>query len=584
MIIFLLWLWIANLTLLFGAEFDAELERGRQLQAGIAAEEDIRLPPRDTKRRDTAKATEQKDADDGRRIREQAGQMNPGHPDRNARGTQDADGGLTAIRGQRHDDGSTSSAFSAGTTEPSTTPTGEYPALRRAATVRIMRPYSPARKRPLPRRGRMLGTAVLVIGACALVGIVPAKAAVVPSLPTLTSPVAPATPPADDWKAAWTTPVAQIAQIAGQSTTLTCRSSIVSGTTGTSVRVRVSNLYVYATTQFGEVTIAERTATGGIDPSKTVTLTVDGSKSFSIGGNSEVTTDAVDFAMTRGGRYEVSVYATGPTLQLPGHPYNMTQTFCGNINSGNLSRQASPLPQSNPTIAWVTGVDVSSPSTKVVVAVGDSITEGFGSTFNGYRRWTDTLQKALSEDYSVVNGGIATNTVTDTTSLSFNAEGGTSMGERLDRDALKIPGASVLIISGGSNDICAGVPANSVISGLQSIADRAHAAGLRVLSTTIIPRGGANCGGVSDADFRTRADIINGWIRTTTSIDAFADFSSAVQNTDPDYFPGRTTGAPFADYANALGRAYDSGDHAHPSDAGYAALAAVISPTMITGR
>lgn len=69
-IVFLLWLWIANLALLFGAEFDAELERGRQLQAGIAAEEDIQLPPRDVKKSDKIAAKEDKDVAEGREIRE----------------------------------------------------------------------------------------------------------------------------------------------------------------------------------------------------------------------------------------------------------------------------------------------------------------------------------------------------------------------------------------------------------------------------------------------------------------------------------------------------------------------------------
>ena len=70
-IVFLLWLWIANLALLFGAEFDAELERGRELQAGIAAEEEIQLPPRDTRKSDKAAVKERKDVNEGRRIREQ---------------------------------------------------------------------------------------------------------------------------------------------------------------------------------------------------------------------------------------------------------------------------------------------------------------------------------------------------------------------------------------------------------------------------------------------------------------------------------------------------------------------------------
>jgi membrane protein len=68
-IVFLLWLWIGNLAILFGAEFDAELERGRQLQAGIAAEEELQLPPRDTRKIDKAEEKERKDVAEGRRIR-----------------------------------------------------------------------------------------------------------------------------------------------------------------------------------------------------------------------------------------------------------------------------------------------------------------------------------------------------------------------------------------------------------------------------------------------------------------------------------------------------------------------------------
>lgn len=72
-IVFLLWLWVTNNALLFGAELDAELERGRQLQAGIAAEETIQLPPRDTRNIDKAEKKQQRDIADGRDIRQEAG-------------------------------------------------------------------------------------------------------------------------------------------------------------------------------------------------------------------------------------------------------------------------------------------------------------------------------------------------------------------------------------------------------------------------------------------------------------------------------------------------------------------------------
>lgn len=72
-IISLLWLWILNMSLLFGAEFDAEMERGRQLQAGIEAEETIQLPPRDTKQSDKLQAREEEDIRRGRELREHQG-------------------------------------------------------------------------------------------------------------------------------------------------------------------------------------------------------------------------------------------------------------------------------------------------------------------------------------------------------------------------------------------------------------------------------------------------------------------------------------------------------------------------------
>ena len=70
-IVLLLWLWLANLSLLFGAEFDAEVERGRELQAGIQAEESVQLPPRDTRQIDKRQEQEEKDIEQGRKLRQQ---------------------------------------------------------------------------------------------------------------------------------------------------------------------------------------------------------------------------------------------------------------------------------------------------------------------------------------------------------------------------------------------------------------------------------------------------------------------------------------------------------------------------------
>ena len=70
-IVLLLWLWLANVSLLFGAEFDAEVERGRELQAGIQAEESVQLPPRDTRQIDKRQEQMEKDIEQGRELRQQ---------------------------------------------------------------------------------------------------------------------------------------------------------------------------------------------------------------------------------------------------------------------------------------------------------------------------------------------------------------------------------------------------------------------------------------------------------------------------------------------------------------------------------
>jgi len=72
-IVFLLWLWLTNLALLFGAELDSELERGRELQAGLPAEEELQLPPRDTTGIEKAEAKHREDVRRGRALRESRG-------------------------------------------------------------------------------------------------------------------------------------------------------------------------------------------------------------------------------------------------------------------------------------------------------------------------------------------------------------------------------------------------------------------------------------------------------------------------------------------------------------------------------
>ena len=95
-IVFLLWLWITNLALLFGAELDAELERGRELQSGIAAEETVQLPPRDTRNIEKAEKKQAEDVARGRELR-----LSAGHDDDPAEGADEPASSRTTTTGTR---------------------------------------------------------------------------------------------------------------------------------------------------------------------------------------------------------------------------------------------------------------------------------------------------------------------------------------------------------------------------------------------------------------------------------------------------------------------------------------------------
>jgi membrane protein len=92
-IVMLLWLWILNMSLLFGAEFDAETERGRQLQAGIEAEETLQLPPRDTKKSEKLQEQQEEDIRRGRELRESFSGTGRGDENRTGTGNQAGSGG-----------------------------------------------------------------------------------------------------------------------------------------------------------------------------------------------------------------------------------------------------------------------------------------------------------------------------------------------------------------------------------------------------------------------------------------------------------------------------------------------------------
>lgn len=135
--------------------------------------------------------------------------------------------------------------------------------------------------------------------------------------------------------------------------------------------------------------------------------------------------------------------------------------------------------------------------------------------------------------------------------------------ERLERDVFAQTGVRTVIVMEGVNDIGFDATAPDLIAGLREIADRSHAAGLRVVGGTITPFGGSFVW--TEERERTWA-AVNDWIRTTAAFDGVVDFAAATA----------AQGDP-----TALAPAYDSGDHLHPNDAGTSAMADAVNLSLL---
>jgi lysophospholipase L1-like esterase len=208
------------------------------------------------------------------------------------------------------------------------------------------------------------------------------------------------------------------------------------------------------------------------------------------------------------------------------------------------------------------------PQTVAIVAFGDSITDGTRSTPDTNRRWPDRLAARLAQHapgrYAVLNMGIAGNRV-----LTDGA--GVNALARFDRDVLVQPGAGYVVIMEGINDIGQArenpTPAAAdVIAGHQQLIARARARGLRVFGATLTPFDGA---AYFTAVGEEKRKAVNEWIRTSQAYDAVIDFDALLR--DPSQ-PSKFLPA------------YDSGDHLHPSDAGYEAMGNAVDLTLFAAR
>ncbi|OIV36691.1 hypothetical protein BIV57_14950 [Mangrovactinospora gilvigrisea] len=345
---------------------------------------------------------------------------------------------------------------------------------------------------------------------------------------------------------------------------------------GSAVRVRLSNSFGTDPLRIGAATVAYRQADAGAVPGTVRRLRFSGNPSVTVPAGGRLVSDAVPLDVPARATLAVSLYLPSFRGQPTSHgtwgsSHAMTYLAAGD-RTGELPAAAFRVIR--PAWYFVDGIDVAAddPSAGAVVVLGDSITDGTGSTLDADRRWPDLLyDRIAAEDprlarrTAVLNAGIAGNRVMSEAGHSVAAL------DRLDGDVLDRSGVREVVVLLGTNDIGNGLANAGVVEqGLAEVARRARDRGLRVVAATLTPARGTRYGhGTAWAE--AQRDEVNRWIRAATrqgTFDGMVDFASVVR--DPKR-PSR------------LNPAFNSGDWLHPNDAGYRAMAAAV-PLRLLGE
>jgi len=324
---------------------------------------------------------------------------------------------------------------------------------------------------------------------------------------------------------------------------------------GERLRFSFSNQFGNAALTLTSAHVALAAGGGAIDPESDAPLTFAGEPSVTIPVGGSITSDPVVRSLPALTNLAVTIaFDAAPPSDVTGHPGSRTTSY---LQPGNLvAERLLPVAQAVDHWYFLSAIDVwTDRRARAIVTLGDSLTDGRGSTTNQNDRWPNQLSRRLLADPStarvaVLNQGVGGNRVL--------AEGlGVTALERFERDVLTPPGVRWVVILEGINDLGSSPPATAeaLIGAFRQMIKSAHERNVRVYGATILPFEGAQ---YFTAAGEAARQAFNGWMRNSGELDGVIDFDAIARD------PAAPT---------RLSAAVDGGDHLHLSAAGYQILA-----------
>ncbi|MGH3502983.1 MAG: SGNH/GDSL hydrolase family protein [Nocardioidaceae bacterium] len=341
---------------------------------------------------------------------------------------------------------------------------------------------------------------------------------------------------------------------------MTLRQQVHISVGGPAIRVRLSNVFGTQPLEVGTVTVARQrgNARAGIDTSSLQTVTFDGRDHVTVPVGERVFSDRVTLHVPAGSDLITSIYLPGPTGRLTSHLETHSTVYAapGDATGHAAGDAFHPI---GTTGYVLDGVDAWSGAAGAVVFFGDSITNGTHSTVDANLRYPDQVADRLLRRPEMRQAGVLNLGIGGNAWFGDRGPRGQSGLHRFDRDVLAQTDVRTVVVLEGINDIGIGRgnrPLSQFVAAYEDFISWAHDAGIRVVGATLLPYEGSFY--FSPAGERRRQQV-NRWIRTSGEFDAVVDLDRALR--DPNH-------------PAALRAAYDSGDHLHPNDKGYAAIAA----------